>query len=444
MKHGALSLAQTPPPAVPLIFMLTAPVFAVLAGLILFVYPDSFENRWNPEILSITHLLVLGFAVMVMFGAIQQLLPVLAGVSFKRPVLISVSLYTGLCLGILSLCSGLLVTNSTLLLVAITFMSLTVGAFFVLVISGLFASNVNPRSIQGIRFALMAFLFSALIGLYLAAGHALESVPVARPYTGIHLAWGLLGWIGLLIISVSYQVVPMFQITPKYPELVLKLLAPVIFAVLLLWSISEILVLTTESDLRWPGLAFELVVSIGFAVFSVCTFYLQYKRRRKLPDVTLDYFRLGLAAVLIVVIGWWLPLEPASEWISVELLFGIVMIVGFAMSIISGMLYKITPFLIWLHLTNQIQMSTRWARNLPNMKQIIPDRHARWQYRLHVLALALLIVALSQIDWLVQIAAMALIVSNLYLFRNLVSAVLLYRKVVSEVVETTADCSQGE
>jgi hypothetical protein len=424
--------------------MLTAPVFAVLAGLVLFVYPESAENRWNPVILSITHLLVLGFSVMVMFGAIQQLLPVLAGVSFRRPVLISISLYGGLCLGVLSLCLGLLMTSSTLLLLAITLMSLTIGVFFVLVISGLLASDVNPRSIQGIRFSLIAFLFSALIGLYLAAGHALASVPLQRSYTDIHLTWGLLGWIGLLIISVSYQVVPMFQITPKYPESVLKLLTPVIFAALLLWSLSEIQLLTELSDLSWPGLAFELILSAGFAVFCICTFYLHYKRRRKLPDVTLDYFRLGLAAFLVAVVVWWIPLESAAAVISTELFFGIVVIVGFSMSIISGMLYKIVPFLIWLHLTNQIQMSTRWERNLPNMKQIIPDIHARWQYRLHALALVLLIMSSSQIEWLVQIAAMALIISNLYLFRNLVAAVLMYRKVVSEAVEKNTVSSQGE
>ena len=38
---------------------------------------------------------------------------------------------------------------------------------------------------------------------------------------------------------------------------------------------------------------------------------------------------------------------------SYGMLLGVLMIVGFAMSVINGMLYKIVPFLVWFHLQSR-------------------------------------------------------------------------------------------
>jgi hypothetical protein len=56
---------------------------------------------------------------------------------------------------------------------------------------------------------------------------------------------------------------------------------------------------------------------------------------------------------------------------------------GFFVSVINGMLYKIVPFLVWLHLQQKV-------RQPPNMNQVIADRAMRGQLWLHWGALALL------------------------------------------------------
>jgi hypothetical protein len=67
------------------------------------------------------------------------------------------------------------------------------------------------------------------------------------------------------------------------------------------------------------------------------------------------------------------------------MLAGVLAIVGFATSVIHGMLYKIVPFLAWLHLH---QRGLRYV--LPNMKEILPDRRTLPHVWLHAGALGLL------------------------------------------------------
>ena len=108
------------------------------------------------------------------------------------------------------------------------------------------------------------------------------------------------------------------------------------------------------------------------------------------------------------------------------------MIVGFTMSLITGMLYKIIPFLIWLHLTNSIDMKLRWKLKIPNMKKIIPDDRAHSQFVLHFVSFALLLMSLVA-SFLIPVAAAAFLVSNLYLAYNLIGGARVYKRVLAQV-----------
>ena len=71
MNSAQLSLDQAPPFSVPLRFFVTAPLFAIAAALVLLWYgPAALDSRWTPAVLAITHLMTLGFVVMVMSGAL--------------------------------------------------------------------------------------------------------------------------------------------------------------------------------------------------------------------------------------------------------------------------------------------------------------------------------------------------------------------------------------
>jgi hypothetical protein len=186
----------------------------------------------------------------------------------------------------------------------------------------------------------------------------------------------LLGWAGILISGVAYQVVPMFQLTPPYPAKLTRWLASMLF----------VLILALAPAILVPPLQVVLgiLVAAGFATFALTTLWLQTKRRRKLPDVTLDFWR----RIICLAISLWLaaqlfPTVRLTE--SYSLLLGILMIVGFSMSLINGMLYKIAPFLVWFHLQSKRGPG---GPTVPNVRLILPEKRTRRQMWLHFAALA--------------------------------------------------------
>ena len=79
-----LSTDQAPPISVPFRFFLTAPIFGILIGLLIFSNPaDIIFNKFSPTTIGLIHLFTLGILTMIIFGALQQMLPVLAGAIIK-------------------------------------------------------------------------------------------------------------------------------------------------------------------------------------------------------------------------------------------------------------------------------------------------------------------------------------------------------------------------
>lgn len=120
--QAMLAFENAPPLTAPLRFFLTAPLFGLLAGLLIAVEgADIFASRWMPGALAATHLMTVGFMLQVMLGALIQILPVVAGANIKQPVWIARLVHAGLTAGALLLAAGLLVGMPLLLVVALSF-----------------------------------------------------------------------------------------------------------------------------------------------------------------------------------------------------------------------------------------------------------------------------------------------------------------------------------
>ena len=408
-----LSFEQAPPFALPLRFFLTAPLFLLAAAGLIVGAPEALASRWTPATLALTHALTLGFLTMVMLGALIQMLPVVAGASLPAPRLVAGFSHVSLTLGSVALMTGFL-----------TAAPVAFGIGIILLVSGLtlvlaaasisLARAVASATVTGVRLAVVCLGITLLLGLALALQRTGWGLPLPLVTTAAaHIAFGLLGWVLLLVIGIAYQVVPMFQITPPYPPHLSRWLTRALFLLIGLRAIAPLL----------PQHALQLVdagLAGGILLFALATLRLQARRRRKLPDVTLNFWRLGMASLIACVAVWSLArLWPA--WASSSaypLLLGILFIGGFAVSVVNGMLYKIVPFLAWFHLQAQLQAR---AGNIPTMKVMIAERRTRWQFRLHLFACTLLAVAVG-VPQLAMAAGVALALSALLLWLNLLSA----------------------
>ncbi len=419
----ALSLEQAPPISVPLRFFLTAPVFGMLAaGLLLWAGPDALASRWMPSTLALSHLLGLGVLTMTMCGALFQLLPVLVGERVAQWWLVGLC-HAGLTLGCLVLAGAFLGGSPFAFRLAMLLLGSGLGSFIAVVGAAMLRAPRPDASGRGMRWALLALAVALSLGLLLAAGHGWEAAPLWRfPWTDLHLAWALMGWIVTLVAAVSYQVVPMFQMTPSYPAALRRRLAPGIAAALL----GLTLVTVAFPSMAWLP---ELLLAGMLGTYSIWTLRLLTQRRRKLGDTSLTFWRIGMAALAAAIAtGMLARIAPAESGSVLTLAATLLFLLGFALSVICGMLYKIVPFLVWLHLQQRIGLNPAARHRIfpPNMKTLVPERRARIHCGLHVAALALLLAGLA---WpaLVRPAAALWLVSFIILAGNLLLAIRRYR-----------------
>lgn len=419
-----LSFEQTPALSIPLRFFLTAPIFAILAALLmLWQGPAIFASRWSPATLALTHLLTLGFLAMAMIGALIQILHVVAGIELPHTRRIAPAMHLLLCIGTLSLCLGFLSSQAWVFGLAVAALA---AAFFLLLAScawGMRRIGEVTATVSAIRLALAGLALAVVLGALAASAFVW---PLALPLVAIvnlHAGWGLLAWAGLLIIGVAYQVVPMFQVTPLYPRPLTSWLARAIFIALALWTLALAMApQAADAPADW----LLLPAAAAYLAFAIVTLHLLGRRKRP-PEAATYFWRTGMVCLAMCPLLWLAGrLIPSfGNTSSYSLLLGVMFIAGFVFSIVNGMLYKIVPFLVWYHAQNRIQDRSQRA---PNVREVIADAAAAWQWRAHAVAVALLAGAAVWPDLLARPAALAFGISSCWLALNLALAVRVYRQ----------------
>ena len=412
---------RAPPLAAPLRFFLTAPVFGILAGvLLLWSGADVFASRWTPAALALTHLVTAGFMLQIMLGAMLQILPVVAGANMAKPLRVARFVHLATSVGALILVAALLSFSPLLSSLAALLLGLGVAVFVVACARSLWGVVSTSPTISGLKLSLVGLAVTVGLGVLLSlALIGTLDLPVLQ-LTEIHLNWGFVAWGTILLAAVAYVVVPMFQLTPAYPDWFGRGFA---------WSALLAVVLWTFADLGgWPLVAAALALLVVAAplLFFAITLLIQRRSKRARFDATQHYWRFALCSALAACSVWlasrYLPTVAVTrEW---PLLFGVLVLFGGFMSVMVGMLYKIVPFLIWLHLQNAGQGRVM----APNMKKMISESAMNRQLIAHLISCALLLLAVFWPAWLVYPAALALIAANGGLLWNLLAAIRVYRE----------------
>ncbi|MBI5898794.1 MAG: hypothetical protein HZB40_06185 [Rhodocyclales bacterium] len=418
--HPNLSFEQAPPISVPYRFLLAAPWFGVLAGFLLaWVGGDVLESRWTPEVLALVHLIAVGFMLQAMSGAMFQFIPVAVGGNVWRPLLVANVVQPTLLVAAVLLVAGLLFSAPALLSAAVPLFLCGVGVFAVVVMLALWRTPATGMTLWTMRLALAGLVLTVLLGALLAETLARGLALPLIPLTNVHLAWGLGAWALMLVGAVSYFVVPMFQLTHPYPSWFARGFGPLLLLAVLIWS--GFWLLDDKSLAQAAGLPLAVVC----AAFGGTTLWLQYTRRRKIDDATSLNFRVAMIALLAFALSAasmavWPQLadDPrAVVWL------GMLVFPGVFVSTISGMTYKITPFLNWLHL----QRLGAPISAVPNMKKMIPGDAMTGQFRLHLLALTLLLAAVW-LPALARPAGLAFAASCAWLGANVIQALKNYHR----------------
>lgn len=422
-----LELDHSPALSVPLRFFVSAPLFALAAaGLLLWAGPDTLASRWSPAALALTHLCALGMLATTMVGAMIQIMSVAAGIRIAAPVASATAIHACLTLGTLLLAAAFACAAPVLFAPA----ALLLGAAFAwfLLVCAIGFARERRRMPAGaaavLRTVRLAWLaLAATVALGASLGFALGGhLPVfSVELVDLHAAWGLAGWVGLLTIGISYQLIPMFQATEPYPRAVARGLGPGVFAALVA---ASAVTFGPAGPAGFAADAIRLALYVLYAAFAAWTFHLLRTRKRPEADTTTLFWRTATASVAGAGALWIANAGMGGRDIAVTT--GVLLMMGGAWSAINGMLYKIILFLLWYH----AQKSSETAiPGMPKVKEMLPERVARPQFFAHVAALLLLVAASVAPAPFARPAAVVLGVSAGWLALNMFGAWRRYARV---------------
>ncbi len=362
--------ANAPSVALPLMFILTG-LLALCAGIAWLVLQPGILAiyHYNQNVIAATHLFVLGWICSVVMGAMYQLVPValetklyserLARWQFAFHVVGFVGMVwmfrvwnmkqVGHFGSVLAVGAGLFAYNiartlwrapkwnvtATAVSAALAWISLTI----ILGLSIATAKSINeyespsfPNGTAGV----------IVHGLKFVAGFLTPFGAISTMHAHAHL--GGVGFFMMLIVGVSYKLIPMFTLS----EVRSRGRAVCSVALLNIGLAGSFVTILLNSPLK-P--AFALAVVAALAIYGWELMAILRARKRRTLDWGIKYFLTAIAlllplSVLAVALSW--PGLPRTTFTGqLENLYGFLGLIGVITFAIIGMLYKIVPFLVW-------------------------------------------------------------------------------------------------
>ncbi len=370
MFAGGLSTDQAPPIHVPFRFFFTAPIFGIILSLLLLTDHGALalSSHKNLSAFGLMHLFTLGFMANVMIGALFQMMPVIGGAPVPRANYNAWWIHVSVVAGALLLPAGFLFMKTewigigaSIVLAGIT------GASLLFLVTLVLKAQKKP-TMKTMSLSLVSLILGSLTAVGLVYNYTVSGVSIHSELVLIHIGFMVIGWTYLLIVGVTFQVVPMFFVTPEYHDLIKRYLAPGIFITLILRAIT-IIALDTGAIKEWILHLLDGIILLGAMIHGVATLIVLNKRMRKIFDLTILYFRVAMISIIVSGLVYYSASLTGNTDISLPMkrFSTVVFLLGGVGSTMYAMLNKIIPFLIWFHLTASGKMA-------PGMREILNYR----------------------------------------------------------------------
>lgn len=376
------SSATAPPIWLPGQHFAAALVFFVVGSVgLAFVAPDLANGAFYlPRVVAVVHLIVLGFIVLSIFGALCQFLPVAIGRPIRSIVSAQLSFSSHLA-GVSLFVTALVIGNRGLLQAGALLLALSFLSF-----AGNLAATLKGAKERSLTFWALAFasfflaltpIYGVALALNLHGDLALEN---RFALVAIHAHVALVGFVLLVIVGVAHRLLPMFLLSHGASE------RPAWIAVFLLAFGALALALPVGGEIRFiiAGLS-SISGTLAFLVQAV-GFYRHRKRRAVDPGMRLA--GMGLSAIALAALL--APIALSRGLLEPRLLITyFVVLLGGVSLFVAGHYYKIVPFLVWYHRFSHLV----GKRKVPNVAELYSQRAALANAAL--LALGVVGIALS-------------------------------------------------
>ncbi len=362
--------------------------FTVALIMLFFASGDLTAHYLSPKLLSVTHVLVLGWITMIIFGALYQLIPVVMEVRlFSEKLALATFVLFG---------AGLIILSASFW--TFTFSrstGLEVGGFMIIISILMFgintilsAAKTQRRTIENtfIVTSIVWLLIAVTIGLLIVLNFGFHFIPGSHlQLLKMHAHLGVIGWFLLLVIGVASKLMPMFLIVHKLPRKLLNISFYLVNSGLIIlatgyYFLNEIWFLSTGSILVIGGI-------IAFLRFNFIAFS---KRIRKKLDVGLKMsasaFILLAVSIIFGLVSVLRPEILSQVQNRIDISYGILIILGFLSALVLGQTYKTLPFIVWL---KKYQTKVGKAK-VPLPMELYSDRIAHYHFYTYLAGIILL------------------------------------------------------
>jgi hypothetical protein len=347
-------------------YFIIGAIFLTLSSVLLFWFDITTLTSLNSTTLSWVHLFLLGFVMMVIFGAMAQLVPVVLEVGHFSVDLYYI-IYPLLFIGTILMAygflaspallpyGGIVVLISLLIFVLETFLTINKVKKLNLVMGSVLIANIS---------LFLGLIFGILMALGYAGTISVDIVSLLKAH--IYLVLG--GYVGITIMGMSLILLPMFWLSHSFSW------KPVTYA---LWTMC-IGVLCVMFSAIFDNKLLEnggYILSMTALVLYFYQVYIIYKTRVRLDnDIYLHSLIVSYSSlVLALVLGVIYFIVPSSQLL---LTIGWILFFGYIMFIIVGHLYKIVPFLVWYQRFSPLI----GKQKVPMLADMVPARSAKFQF----------------------------------------------------------------
>lgn len=369
-------------------FFITGLLSLVVVPVLLWLGRDALASGLyrHPALLAAVHLTVLGWSTAIALAALQQMVPVVFGTELAHPgrATWAGGLYA---VGVLALTSGMATLRPELLLPGVV---LVPGAVFIVLSNvwqtqraseGKAARRIRPFVLSALLYVAVTVLAGAALAVNLAVGWLGARWALVFP---AHVTLGLAGWFGMLVLGISYHLLPFFGLTPKKVDPRWDRLVHI----LLHAGIITAWLSTLSPRLGWLGSVSPIIFSLAIGLFLWETRALFSPRPREKMHPMVTYVRLShlyLAVLAGTLLYSTVGLAPRQlVWT------GLLGMGGWLTNAVLGYLHRILPFYVW--------HNKYWGRgtepNVPAFRDMVAEGPAWIGLALHNAGVIGLLIAL--------------------------------------------------
>lgn len=418
-QPASIATDSAPPFSIVIKYLITAVFsFLILNILLVLNYSDFRGHHFQPKILALTHIATLGWITMIIFGALFQLIPVVLQVKLFSETLAKIQFWL-FTLGVFTLVYGFWFFLIDIpLTIGASLINLAVLIFLINIIVTL--TRVKEWNITAtyLTAALFYLLITAIVGLMMAVNLGYPYFTKSHlVYIGYHVNIAVVGWITMVIMGVTFKLVPMFTLSHNFSTVNGKWAFGFINA-----GLIGLIILLHLPESNSYFLLSVLLIVIGIFFFLYQVFLIFKSRIRKKLDFPLRftvtaYIFLGITTLF----GFSFLFFDYSKVMSITLAYGYLLFFGFISMLIVGQMYKILPFLTWYHKYSK----KAGLEKVPLLKEMYSEKLAGIEYYLMLTAIIGTVVSvISDINVVLMISFIIMLISVSLFVINMIKIII--------------------